>query len=104
MHCVVQATRRMPGPSTAEPVVNECRKPTSTLRTAARRSGSGTRLARSTRSSNGLLASRGVPAPAAGSLISSLSVECPVDHVHLLFARQPDEVHRVAGDPDGEVG
>ena len=29
MQDVVQATRRMPGPSTAEPVVKECRKPMS---------------------------------------------------------------------------
>ena len=57
MQPVVQATTRTPGPSTVEPVVNECRKPMSPVASAVRTSVSGTSLPRLTRSSNGLFAS-----------------------------------------------
>ncbi len=45
MQPAVQATTRTPGPSTAEPVVNECRKPMSPLASAVRTSDSGTSVA-----------------------------------------------------------
>src|SRR5262245_53901604 len=54
----VQATTRTPGPSTAEPVINECRKPTSPLSRDFLTNDSGTLLLWFTRSSNGLLASK----------------------------------------------
>ena len=57
MHPAVQATTRTPGPSTVDPVVNECRKPMSPVASADRTSDSGTPLPRLTRSSNGLFAS-----------------------------------------------
>src|SRR3954465_11665965 len=57
MQEAVQATRRIPGPSTAEPVVKEWRKPTSPLFRAARTSASDTLLPWSIRISNGLAAS-----------------------------------------------
>ena len=60
MQPVVQATTRTPGPSTVEPVVNECRNPMSPVASAVRTSDSGTSLPRLTRSSNGLFASSGV--------------------------------------------
>ena len=59
MQPAVQATTRTPGPSTAEPVVNECRKPMSPVASAVRTSDSGTSLPRLTRSSYGLFASSG---------------------------------------------
>ena len=59
IQAVVQATSRMPGPSTAEPVVKECRKPRSPVLSALRTSVSGTPSPRCTRISNGDLASSG---------------------------------------------
>ena len=59
MQPVVHATTRTPGPSTVEPVVNECRNPMSPVASAVRTSDSGTSLPRLTRSSNGLFASSG---------------------------------------------
>src|SRR3954469_691756 len=96
----VDATTRTPGPSTVAPVVNECRNPTSPLATAARSSASETRGARLTRSSNGLVASRG------GCVATSRMpgpVERAVDDIHLLLAGQTDEVDGIAGHPDGEA-
>src|SRR3954469_17208640 len=98
MHAVVQATRRMPGPSTAEPVVNEWRNPMSPLRSAERTSVSASPSPSLTRISNGLPASSGTGA----STFMSRSVESSVDHVHLLLAGQPDEIDRIARHPDGE--
>src|SRR5262245_27362685 len=103
MHPAVQATTRTPGPSTAEPVVNEWRNPMSPVASAVRTSVSGTPAPRSTRSSYGLLAARVGAAPGAGSGIGAPSVEGPADHVHLLLAGEPYEVDRVAGDPDRQV-
>src|SRR5690349_21665820 len=56
MQPVVHATTRTPGPSTVEPVVNECRKPMSPLSSALCTSISGTSLPKFTRISNGLFA------------------------------------------------
>ena len=53
----VQATTRTPGPSTAEPVVNECRKPTSPVSIDFLTNDSCTPALWFTRSSNGLFAS-----------------------------------------------
>src|SRR6476469_8821478 len=104
MHPVSHATTRMPGPSTADPVVNEWRNPMSPEASAPRTSVSGTFRPRSTRSSNGLFAVRGVPAAASGSDTRFGSVERPRDHVHLLLAREPHEVDRIPGHPDRQVG
>ena len=71
MQPAVQATTRTPGPSTAEPVVNECRKPMSPVASAVRTSVSGTSSPRSTRSSNGLFASSGRLVGAASRLMAS---------------------------------
>src|SRR6476646_8321491 len=60
MQPAVHATTRTPGPSRVEPVVNEWRKPMSSVASAERTSVSGTSLPRLTRNSNGLLASSGV--------------------------------------------
>src|SRR4030095_7792994 len=103
MQAVVQATRRMPGPSTAEPVVKLCRKPMSPVLSALRTSVSGTLSPRCTRISNGDLASSETFSGAtvgAGCVSTSVSVEGAVDHVHLLLASQPHEVHRVSGHTD----
>ena len=62
MQPAVQATTRTPGPSTVEPVVNECRKPSRRWRGPTRTSASGTSLPRLTRSSNGLFAASGARA------------------------------------------
>ena len=35
--------------------------------------------------------------------IDAPAVERAVDHVHLLLARQPHEVHRIARDPDRQA-
>src|SRR4051794_24022590 len=105
MHDVVQATRRIPGPSTAEPVVKECRKPRAPVLSALLTSTSGTSLPRWTRISNGDFASsETVSCAGAGAISMSRSVEGAVDHIHLLLARQPDEVHRIAGHANGETG
>src|SRR5215204_4688896 len=102
MQPVVHATTRTPGPSTAEPVVNECRNPMSPVASAARTSVSGTPLPRLTRSSNGLLAASGVSGTVWGS-DTCLSMERAVDDVQLLFACEPHEVHGVAGDADRQA-
>src|SRR5688572_6778652 len=101
MQPAVHATTRTPGPSTVAPVVKECRNPTSPLATAARISDSGTCALRFRRRSNGLLASSGAGAVTSGMTTSS--VKGPVDDVQLLLAREAHEVHRVAGDADGEA-
>src|SRR5262245_40214743 len=103
MHPAVHATTRTPGPSTVAPVVNECRKPMSPLASALRTSDSGTWRPRSTLRSYGLRASSGVFAAASPSDMRAGSVEGPVDDVHLLLAREPHEVHRVAGHPDRQA-
>src|SRR5262245_13922582 len=103
MHPVVHATTRTPGPSTAEPVVNECRNPMSPVSSAPRTSVSGTSSPRFTRISNGLFAARGVCAAASPATIVSASVERAIDHVHLLFAREAHEVHCVARYADREA-
>src|SRR3954453_21703698 len=102
MQPVVQATTRTPGPSTADPVVNECRNPMSPDASALRTSVSGTFRPRSTRSSNGLFAARGVCTAVLWSDNWGVSVERPIDDVHLLLAREPHEVDRVAGHPNRE--
>src|SRR6185436_20696323 len=103
MHPAVHATTRTPGPSTVAPVVKEWRKPMSPLASADRTSASGTSVPRLTRSSNGLFASSGGWVRVSVSLMTASSVERAVDDVHLLLARQPDEVHRVPGHADGET-
>src|SRR5262245_45638826 len=100
---VVQATTRIPGPSTADPVVNECKNPMSPVASAVRTSDSGTPLPRSTRSSYGLLATSGVAAAVSCSGILRRSVEGSGDHVHLLLAGQTHEVDRVARDANRQV-
>ena len=102
----VHATTRTPGPSTADPVVNECRKPMSPVSSAAAHVGLRNIARRgSTRRSNGLVASSGAPADGrvARQASTRRSVERAVDHVHLLLAGQAHEVHRVAGDADREA-
>src|SRR6185369_16055006 len=102
MQPAVHATTRTPGPSTVAPVVNECRKPMSPVLSAVRTSDSGTPWPRLTRSSYGLFAASGVSA--CGVSGTGLpAVEGAVDHVHLLLARQPDEVDRVARHADREA-
>src|SRR5262245_54740799 len=95
MQPVVHATTRTPGPSTAEPVVNECRNPMSPDWRAARTVCSGTPVPSFTRSSNGLFAaSSGVCVAGGGSGIGA-AVERAVHDVHLLLAAETDEVDRV---------
>src|SRR5215471_16425765 len=101
MHSAIHATRRMPGPSTAEPVVKECMKPMSPLVSAAWISFSGTSLALSTLSSNGLFASSEADPPVAAAM--STSVEGSGDDIHLLLARQPHEIDRIAGYADRQA-
>src|ERR1700747_685520 len=109
MHPVVQPTTRMPGPSTADPVVNECKNPISPRASAVRTSVSGTSLPRSPRRSKGLFASNGTclvsltSVMGASCLPSSSAVEGAVDHVHLLLAGEAHEVHRITRHPDGET-
>ena len=110
MQPAVQATTRTPGPSTADPVVNECRNPMSPVASAVRTSVSGTSSPRSTRSSNGLFACDGtcdrdsrLSIAARGSSVVRRPVEGAVDDVHLLLARQPHEVHGVARDADRQA-
>src|SRR6478672_10959192 len=104
MQPLVQATTRTPGPSTADPVVNEWRKPISPEASALRTWVSGTFRPRSTRSSNGLFAVSGVSTARSASDTGVGSVERPRDHVHLLLAREPHEVDRIPGHPDRQVG
>lgn len=72
MQPAVHATSRTPGPSTADPVVNECRNPMSPDVSAWRTSVSGTSRPRPTRSSNGLPASRETPSAPVSSVIARL--------------------------------
>src|SRR4051812_24469925 len=102
MHPLVQATTRMPGPSTAEPVVNEWRKPMSPFASAWRTSSWGTCRPRPTRNSYGLCASSAAGGTAWPSGIAA-SVERPVDDVHLLRAGEADEIDRVPGHADREA-
>src|ERR1700751_5330423 len=107
MQPVVQPTTRSPGPSTADPVVKECMNPMSPAASAVRTSVSGTSVPRSTRRSNGLLASSGVGCLALSAMAlssQSSSMESAVDHVHLLFACEAHEVHGVARDANRQVG
>src|SRR5947209_5475546 len=62
---------------------------------------SGTLFPSPTLRSNSLAASSGVTVGTIGSAIS-LSVESSADDVHLLVTGQPDEIHRIPGDPDRE--
>src|SRR5262249_38255994 len=103
MQPLVQATPRTPGPSTAEPVVKEWRKPMSPVARAVRTSDSGRSFPRLTRSSKGFGASRRGRSRRARSDIRALAVKRPVDHVHMLFARESEEVDRIAGDAKGQV-
>src|SRR6188472_347547 len=101
MHPAVHATTRMPGPSTADPVVKECRNPMSPVASAVLTSDSGTPSPRLTRSSYGLLAPSDTCAVPASSPITASSagdrrppliarllrpVERTIDDVHLLLA------------------
>src|SRR4051794_3724085 len=105
MQAVVQATRRMPGPSTAEPVVKECRKPRSPVLSALLTSVSAMPLPRCTRISNGDLASSGTVRGGGAAAISiSFAVECAVDHIHLLLASETDKIDCIAGHADRETG
>src|SRR5215831_5460032 len=97
MQPVVQATTRTPGPSTADPVVNECRKPISPFANAVRTSVSGMSFARLTRISNGLVASSATGSAVCCSFIELLTMECSANDVHLLFARKTDEVDGITG-------
>src|SRR4029453_18390263 len=100
MQPAVHATTRTPGPSTVAPVVKEWRKPMSPVASAERTSASGTFLPRSTRSSNGLVASRVV---VAASGMDASAMERAVDDVHLLFPREPDEVDGVSRDANRQA-
>src|SRR4026208_1368224 len=102
MQPVVHATTRTPGPSTADPVVKECRNPISPDASALRTSESGTFRPRSTHSSYGLFAASAVCTMVSSS-DTGRAVERPVDDVHLLLAGEPNEVHRVARHPNREV-
>src|ERR1700754_5013355 len=102
MQAVVQATSRMPGPSTAEPVVNEWRKPRSPVLSAVLTSVSGRSSPRWTRISNGDFASSETGF-ATVSKAMSVAVERAVDHVHLLLARQPDEIDGIARHADRQA-
>src|SRR5438067_13284943 len=104
MQPLVHATRRTPGPSTVDPVVNEWRNPISPVASATRTSASGTAVPRLTRSSNGFFAASGVDVTAGVSGMDVASVECSIDDVHLLLAREPHEIDRVARHPNRQVG
>src|SRR4026207_1642932 len=97
MQPLVHATTRTPGPSTVEPVVNECRNPMSPVARAVRTSDSARAWPGLTRRSNGLCASSWPSSTPASP------VERPVDDVHLLLPRQADEVDRITGDADGQA-
>src|SRR3569832_540162 len=58
-------------------------------------------FALSTLSSKGLFASSDAGSSATAAI--SASVKCSGDDVHLLFARQPHEIHGIAGHPDRET-
>src|SRR5712671_8101323 len=66
---VVHATTRTPGPSTVEPVVNECRKPMSPVSRAFLTADSVTAPLWFTRSSNGLLPSSGLAVSGCSALM-----------------------------------
>src|SRR5215217_2685415 len=92
----------MPGPSTAEPVVKLCRKPMSPVLSAERTSVSGTSSPRWTRISYGDLACSETAAGFVSACIL-LSVECPVDDIHLLLAGQPHEIDSITGHADRQA-
>src|SRR4029450_7939096 len=96
MHPVVHATTRTPGPSTAEPVVNEWRNPMSPVASALRTSDSARPAPRLTRSAKGRGASSAGCAAVSGSDTGGSAVERPIDDVHLLFAREPHEIDGIA--------
>src|SRR4030095_15412687 len=103
MQAVVQATRRMPGPSTADPGVKLWRKPRSPVFNALRTSVSGTCSPSLTRISNGEAASN-VTVFSGVWLAISFAVERAVDDIHLLLAGQPHEIDRIAGHADRQAG
>src|SRR4051812_18235905 len=103
MQPVVHATTRTPGPSTADPVVNECRNPMSPEARALRTVDSGTFRPRSTRSSKGSFAVSGVSVIVSWSDTCDIPVERAGDDVHLLLAREPHEVHGVARHANREI-
>src|SRR5580765_5761725 len=75
----------------------------SPVASAARTSDSGTPFPRFTRSSKGLFASRGASGSVWLSGMTASAVEGPIDDVHLLLAREADEVDRVPGHADGQA-
>src|SRR5262245_56442064 len=93
----------MPGPSTADPVVKECRNPMSPRSSAVRTSDSGTSLPKLTRSSKGLSAPSG-GTWMAGSGTARLPVEGSADDILLLVSREADEVDRVARYANRQAG
>ena len=95
---------RTPGPSTAEPVVNEWTNPQSPLSSAARMSVSPTRSPSDDAQVVGTADQRDVWVGALKHAWLRRPVEGAVDDVHLLLAGQPHEVHRVTGNADGERG
>src|SRR5687767_3999213 len=101
MHPDVHATTRTPGPSTVAPVVKECTNPISPVTRAIRTSDSDTSRPRWTRSSNGLLAASGFSMRISG--MAAPSMKRPIDDVHLLIARQADEVHGVTRDANRQA-
>src|SRR5262249_18800936 len=106
MQDVVHATRRRPGPSTAEPVVKEWRNPRSPVFSALLTSVSAMPSPRWTRISNGDLASS-VTLSCVGAGDATVSISLPVegtiDHIHLLLAGQPNEIHRISRHADRQA-
>src|SRR6056297_950426 len=100
---VVHSTNRTPGPSTTEPVWNECTKPLAPSfavgRTGQSGYGAGQEVMR------WKVGAKGPPASGVTDrgLRLHLPVERPVHHVELLLARQLDEVDGVARDADREL-
>src|SRR5262245_51510323 len=70
---------------------------------AERTSDSGTCVPRLTRMTNGFGASSDLLPTSTVSGMAAASMECAIDHLHLLLPREPHEVHGVARHPDGEV-
>src|SRR5512145_732153 len=103
MHPLVQPTTRTPGPSTVDPVVNEWRKPMSPVASARRTSDSGTLLPWLTRSWYASFASSTGSFAATFSGMAISPVERPIDDIHLLFARQPHEIDRIARHADRQA-
>src|SRR5438067_12913339 len=99
MQPLVHATRRTPGPSTVDPVVNEWRNPISPVASATRTSASGTAVPRLTRSSNGFFGASGVDVTAGVSGMDVASGGCSVGDVHLLRARGLHDIDSGARQP-----